>query len=70
MDKHEITRIARKIGTYEISIRPFEDCCTLFVPPHPETKPKVSIIERIENRIDGLLDLTEEAVSSARVIDY
>jgi thiamine biosynthesis protein ThiI len=70
MDKHEITAIARKIGTYEISIRPFEDCCTLFVPPHPETKPKVTIIENIEKRITELPALSEQAVTGARVFEY
>lgn len=49
MDKHEIIAIARRIGTYDISIRPYEDCCTLFVAKHPENKPNTAAIERMEN---------------------
>jgi thiamine biosynthesis protein ThiI len=41
MDKEEITKVAQRIGTYEISIRPYEDCCTVFVPKHPSTKPRL-----------------------------
>jgi thiamine biosynthesis protein ThiI len=60
-DKLEIIALAKKIGTYEISIRPYEDCCTLFVPKHPETNPKKSIIERIEANMTGLDALIEQA---------
>jgi len=47
-DKQEIINLSEQIGTFEISIRPYEDCCTIFVAKHPETKPKTSIIESIE----------------------
>lgn len=47
-DKQEIIDLARKIGTFDISIQPYEDCCTIFVAKHPETKPKTSVINRIE----------------------
>ena len=50
-DKEEITIRARQIGTYAVSIRPFEDCCTLFVPPHPATRPKTAILEKAEHKI-------------------
>lgn len=70
MDKYEIIDWAKKIGTYDISIRPFEDCCTLFVPPHPETKPKVSIIESMEKRILRLNELSAAAVDGVRVYDF
>ncbi len=40
MDKEEIVQVARKIGTFETSILPYEDCCTVFTPKHPRTKPK------------------------------
>ena len=67
MDKQQIIDIARRIGTFEISTRPFEDCCTLFVAKHPELKPKAHIIDRIESRIDGLNDLLLKAVDEAAV---
>ena len=50
-DKQEIVDIARKIGTFDISVRPYEDCCTIFVAKHPETKPKTSVIEKIESKL-------------------
>ncbi|MDR1664403.1 MAG: tRNA 4-thiouridine(8) synthase ThiI [Clostridiales bacterium] len=65
MDKQQIIEIAKKIGTYEISVLPFEDCCTLFVAEHPESKPKVSVIEGIEKRLSELTRLWEEAAGKA-----
>ena len=53
-DKQEIVDIARKIGTFDISVRPYEDCCTIFVAKHPETKPKTSVIEKIESKLTEL----------------
>ncbi|MCR4419634.1 MAG: tRNA uracil 4-sulfurtransferase ThiI [Clostridia bacterium] len=57
-DKAEIVEKARELGTYEISIRPYEDCCTLFVPPHPATKPRREKVEAAESRLDvkGLVE--------------
>jgi len=52
MDKEEIIKLAQKIGTYETSILPYEDCCTLFVPKHPETHPGLKKIEEAENKLD------------------
>ncbi len=52
LDKIEIMDIARKIGTYETSILPYEDCCTIFLPKHPVINPKLYITEQIENRFD------------------
>lgn len=69
MDKQEIVDIARKIETFEISIRPYEDCCTVFVAKHPETKPKKSIIENIERKIEGLDDLINTAIENVEVLD-
>ncbi len=70
MDKQEIVDIARKIGTFDISIRPYEDCCTVFVPKHPETKPKKSIIEKIEkNKLKGLDEMIIKAVAEREIID-
>lgn len=52
MDKDEIVKIARKIDTFELSIQPYEDCCTVFVPKHPRTKPKLKFVESAEEKID------------------
>ena len=52
MDKQEIIDIARKIGTFDISTRPYEDCCTIFVAKHPENKPNTNVIERLEARLE------------------
>ena len=52
MDKNDIINIAKKIGTYETSILPYEDCCTIFVPKHPETKPRVEKIRESETHLD------------------
>ena len=52
MDKEEIVTIARRIGTMETSILPYEDCCTVFTPKHPKTKPQVGALEEIESKLD------------------
>lgn len=52
MDKEEIIRIARKIGTFDTSILPYEDCCTVFTPKHPKTKPKLHEVAEIESALD------------------
>lgn len=70
MDKQEIVDAAVDIGTFDISIRPYEDCCTVFVAKHPETKPKRSIIEAIERKIEGLDKLIDEAVENAEVVEF
>jgi thiamine biosynthesis protein ThiI len=51
-DKEEIVAVARRIGTFPISILPHEDCCSLFVPRHPETRAKLDGIQRIESRLE------------------
>ncbi len=68
MDKQEIIDIARKLGTFEISIRPYEDCCTIFVAKHPETKPKRNIIENIEKNIKDLDILIDKAIENTETI--
>lgn len=65
MDKEDIVRIARKIDTYETSILPYEDCCTVFTPRHPRTRPKLTDVEREEAKID-FAPLLETAVAQAR----
>ena len=62
MDKEEIVRISRKIGTFETSILPYEDCCTVFTPKHPRTKPKIADLEEAEQALD-VEALVEEAVA-------
>lgn len=52
MDKEEVIAISRKIDTFETSILPYEDCCTVFTPKHPRTKPKLSMLEEAEQALD------------------
>ena len=52
MDKEEIVRMARKIGTFDTSILPYEDCCTVFTPRHPRTRPKLREVEKAESVLD------------------
>ena len=61
-DKSEIIDIANKIDTFEISIRPYEDCCTVFLPKNPVIKPKLSDAEEFESRLD-VETLIEKAVA-------
>ncbi len=58
LDKDEIIKVSRKIDTFDISIEPYEDCCTVFTPKHPKTKPQISIIENAEKALDieGLIN--------------
>lgn len=68
-DKQEIVDISVKIGTYETSIQPFEDCCTIFVAKHPVTKPNINVIKRSEmNLQEKIDDMLEEAVNTAETI--
>ena len=61
-DKQEIVELAGKIGTFETSILPYEDCCTIFVAKHPVTKPNVNIIRRHERNLEEKI---EELVKTA-----
>ena len=67
MDKEEIVTIARKIGTMETSILPYEDCCTVFTPKHPKTKPTLAQLENVEQRLDREA-LIAEALASVEKI--
>jgi thiamine biosynthesis protein ThiI len=62
MDKIEITDISRKIDTYDLSILPYEDCCTVFTPKNPVTRPKVRLAEKFETALD-VDALVEDAVN-------
>ena len=61
MDKSETVDLARRIGTFEISIKPHDDCCSLFLPPHPETRGKVPVIVKLEKELEQLADLENTA---------
>lgn len=68
-DKQDIVDIAQKIGTYETSILPFEDCCTIFVAKHPVTKPNLKSILKSETHLTEKIDLLmQEAIESAEII--
>jgi thiamine biosynthesis protein ThiI len=68
-DKQEIIERALEIGTYETSILPFEDCCTILVAKHPVTKPNVNIIKKHEQNLSEHIDeMFEKAVSSREII--
>ncbi|WP_129691789.1 tRNA uracil 4-sulfurtransferase ThiI [Gottfriedia acidiceleris] len=69
MDKLEIMDIAKKIDTYDISIRPYEDCCTIFTPANPTTKPKRDKVARYESRFD-FTELINEAVVNRESIIF
>ncbi len=69
MDKQEIVTIAEKIDTYETSILPYEDCCTIFVAKHPVTKPNINVIKKSERKLDDVIDdLMREAIESTEII--
>ena len=66
MDKDEIVIIANKIDTFETSIQPYEDCCTVFTPKHPKTKPKVQDVIDAENKIPNLDEMMKKATETAK----
>ena len=68
LDKLEIIDIASKIGTYETSILPYEDCCTIFLPKHPIIKPKLDKCIEIESRFD-YNSLIKEIIDNIEIID-
>jgi len=67
MDKEEIIEISRKIGAFDISIEPYEDCCTVFTPRHPRTKPQLEKVLVEENKLD-FEALVEEAIAGAYTV--
>ena len=69
MDKEEIVTLARKIGTFETSILPYEDCCTVFTPRHPRTHPKLKDVEAAESAldIDALVDEAVKGIERIRL---
>ena len=68
-DKQEIVAVSEKIGTYETSILPYEDCCTIFVAKHPVTKPSLKVIRRSELRLKEKIDqMVQTAIETAETI--
>lgn len=69
MDKQEIVTISEKIDTYETSIQPFEDCCTIFVAKHPVTKPNINVIKHSETKLEDNIDeLMKTAIETTEVM--
>lgn len=66
LDKDEIIKVSRKIDTFNISIEPYEDCCTVFTPKHPKTKPQVSVLENAEKALD-VEALIERAIKNTTI---
>jgi len=67
MDKDDVIRLSRKIETFDISIKPYEDCCTIFTPKHPRTKPVLKFVEQAESVLDSET-LIAEAVAGIKVL--
>ena len=67
MDKEEIVRISRKIGTFDTSILPYEDCCTVFTPKHPLTRPKLFKVVEAERALD-MDALCEKALAGVECV--
>ncbi len=68
MDKIEITALAERYGTFKTSILPYEDCCTVFVPKHPVTKPRMQEIQRAEAKLD-IEGMVEAALAGERIVE-
>ena len=69
MDKNEIIEIAQKIDTFDLSIQPFEDCCTVFAPPAPKTKPRIDRARQYEERldVDGLIQRALDGIQITEI---
>ena len=68
MDKEEIIAISRKIDTFQTSIQPYEDCCTVFTPKHPKTKPNIDDVLKAEENIENLEELINEAIQNVKKV--
>ena len=68
-DKLDIVDLALKINTYETSIQPFEDCCTIFVAKHPVTKPNLKVIQKSEEKLkEKIGEMIEKAISTREIV--
>ncbi|MEK4881551.1 MULTISPECIES: tRNA uracil 4-sulfurtransferase ThiI [Paenibacillus] len=68
MDKSDIVDLSKNIGTYDLSILPYEDCCTLFVPKSPTTNPNLRIVDKIEATLPGYSELLEAAIEATETV--
>ncbi len=66
MDKLEIIDVAQEIDTFELAIQPFEDCCTIFAPPQPKTRPKLEKVHLYEERLD-ITGMMERALAGLKI---
>lgn len=69
LDKQEIVNLSKEIGTFDISTRPYEDCCTLFLPQNPETKPNSRALEREESKLD-VENLIYDSIREMEIEEY
>ena len=67
LDKEDITEISKKINTFQTSILPYEDCCTVFLPQHPLIKPRIDKVEKEESKLD-IETLIKDALDNLEVI--
>jgi thiamine biosynthesis protein ThiI len=68
-DKEEIVQVSKKIGTFETSILPYEDCCTIFVAKHPVTKPRLEVIQRHEkNLFEKIDEMVDRAIETDEIM--
>lgn len=70
MDKDEVIEIARRIDTFETSILPYEDCCTVFVAKHPKTRPQVEEVLQAEEKLERLEEMIETAIQNTEVLVF
>ncbi len=70
MDKDEVIEIARKIDTFETSIQPYEDCCTVFVAKHPKTRPQLDEILAAEEKLPDIEAMMKKAISETEVVVF
>ena len=69
-DKQEIVERSWEIGTYDTSVLPYEDCCTIFVAKHPVTKPNLNVIRKSEEKLAEKIDaMVQEAIDTVEVIE-
>ena len=68
MDKEEIISVARKIGTFDTSILPYEDCCTVFTPKHPKTRPHLDDVIKAEQKIPDLDSMLQKALDDVKKV--
>lgn len=68
MDKSDIVELSKEIGTYDLSILPYEDCCTLFVPKSPTTNPNLRIVDKIEATLPGYTELLDAAIQATETV--